>query len=216
MSRQCAHNLEQLENRVAQAERQLRAMRFGAFALLVLAGTARAVQSSWARIAGTTAAGPARPATMLRTPVQVVDATGNVLLLIDSSGGHTDLIISSPDGTRSLRIVADKTDGGSVSVLNSNGAAVASLARTSKSGVLLVTDIDGKLGAELGATGLGGELDLYSKAGIRAVGLGCTDLGGGLTLFAKGGQPMIGLGVTDQGGGMTVWDKGGKAVYSAP
>lgn len=216
MSRQCAHNLEQLEKRLARAERQLWAMRLGAFALLVLAATARAVQSSWARIAGAAAAGPARPATTLKAPVQVVDASGKVLLLIDSSGGHTDLTVSSPDGTPGLRIAADKTNGGSVSILNSNGAAMASLARTSKSGVLFVTDIEGKLGAELGATGFGGELDLYSKAGIRAVGLGCTDLGGGLTLFAKGGQPMIGLGVTDQGGGMTVWDKGGKAVYSAP
>jgi len=208
-------DIEQLERRLARAEAQLRGVRLTAFSLVLLAVTAGTVRLSWARLAAQRA-GSAVPATVLRTPVQVVDASGRILLVIDSSGSRTNVTVSPAGGNPAVRITADQDSGGAVSILNSANAAVASLGRTAKSGTIFITDSDGKVAAELGSTGFGGELDLYNKAGVRAVGLGCTDQGGGLTVFAKGGGAMVGLGVTDQGGGMTVWDKNGKPVYSAP
>lgn len=208
-------DIEEIERRLARAERQLRAFRLGAFAAVLLAVTVRTVGSSWARLASQKA--PSATAnTVLRAPVQVVDASGRVLLSVENSGSRTNVTVSPGDGSLAVRITADRDSGGSVNVLNSASAPVASLGRTAKSGTLFITDIEGKVAAELGCTGFGGEVDLYNKAGVRTVGLGCTEQGGGLTVFAKGGAAMVGLGVTDQGGGMTVWDKNGRPVYSAP
>jgi hypothetical protein len=141
----------------------------------------------------TEAQGAAAAGLTVKAPLQVVDASGKVLMKVDAPGGGAQLT------------VGDLDKGGTQFGVGRSGA-----------GFMLLRRVDGKIGIVLGQLDQRPmSLGVFGDSGKELLTLGTGQKGGSVKVMAASGTPVAALLAGDTGGGLALTGpSGGKSAVS--
>lgn len=206
-----ADSLVEMEKRLSRLERRAQFMFGTGFAALAAAVLLVTAGPGTAQGEGMT----------VKAPFRVVDAANNVLFEVDREPDGPAARLFGAPGKLAAHFRGDK-DGGTLSVLNADGKAVAQVASRADGagGSVSVYDKAGQPAGSLMArpTGSGGELGIYNRTGkiVGALFARSDGSGGEFRILNQEGVAVGSLFARpDNGGGdFGVYDKSGKVMAS--
>jgi hypothetical protein len=197
--------LQNLERRLARAERQVRLLRGGALLMLVVATALVAARPATTQGDGTT----------VRAPFAVLDAKGDRLVSVEAERGAPVLRLHHPSG-RPIAALRVEGEAARFDLLGPDGRMRAGLSVDAQGGLLELHNRAGRHVATLGSDPDGGILALRDASGRPAAALAVDRDGGILVVRDRAGKRTGWFGTDPGGGNFALYDRAGKIAFTRP
>jgi len=213
---------QQLEARMAAAEKEIAALKKGRWRSGAFAWSACAVAVTAALFAGARPANTQEEGLTVKGPFRVVTPTGKPVMTVNSDNEGPFIRLFGANDNTSILLWSDK-DGGNAAVKNAAGKNIVEMISRSDGagGNVRVLDKEGRNQVSLFARsdGSGGNLAVYNGAGksVFAAFARSDNRGGDLGVYDKDGKNVGAIFTRNEGGGvLQVYDAEGKVIFKRP